>query len=228
MRDAGQDQGAVLFLRLKITGHPVERAAHLGDFAGACLGQRGRHAAAADRIGGQCQRAQRPGDPPHHQIGADQCQQQRQRAPAKPLPRHRRLHAVASQPHPVIIVIDAKADPHAFHAVAPECNPGIGTGLGADQRFDAAETLAFRRTFQLLVRLGRVDLDALRDRNLAHQVGPGFRSRADQCGACQVDDRRDLLRDLLAARFALVEAENLDPCQHRHQEQEGDDEKGAP
>ncbi len=108
--------------------------------------------AAADRARRGAQALQRPVDGPDDEVGADQCQQQGGRAPAQPLLRRVGVDAVAAQPHPVLVVIDVKADPHAGQVVAAGGEARVLAELGAQQFLDAADHRALRQRLHGLFR----------------------------------------------------------------------------
>ena len=59
----------------------------------------------------------------------ERCGQDR---PAEPLQREPPLHPLARQHHPVLVVLDAEADPERLDALALERDPGLVAELAAD------------------------------------------------------------------------------------------------
>jgi hypothetical protein len=125
VRDAGQDDRAVLLELLQVVDHLVEAAVGLDDLLRAFFGQRGGALALGDRARGRGQARQRQVDQARDEGRA----QQRQRAHHVAQPSHctprEAGEAVAFEHQPVFVAVDVEADPEARHVVDAAREAGV-------------------------------------------------------------------------------------------------------
>ena len=84
VRDAGEEQRALVVQALQVGRHLVERAGQRADLRWPGFGNRRRNLAASHRFRGARQRAQRAIDAEHDEPRADERQRQHERPPADP------------------------------------------------------------------------------------------------------------------------------------------------
>ena len=123
VRDAGQDDGAIILDRLQFRGEPVEAAIELGDLRRPRLGQDARGATAAQAIDGTRQVRQRAVDQPADQQRADRGEGDADRADLEPVAVQLTFEPLRIDDQPVAVAGQVEADPQRLLAVDPARPP---------------------------------------------------------------------------------------------------------
>ena len=231
MRDSGQDQRTILVYLRQVGVHLVEGMGDGCQFGGAAFVEAGRRVTRADLACGLLQGFERPGNAEHDQPGPEQRQQQRGDAPAQPAQRKHALDSFARQRQPVIAffaVIDPEVDEQGLLAFALQTQAGVRPHLFADQFLHAVQERPVRQGFNSIRRVGRVDVYAFAVGQVAQKSAACLGASRNQCGARQVDDADQGLRQLPGAWFAFIAAENGKPGRDRKDHQQGDEQECAP
>ncbi len=182
----------------------------------------------AHLAGGQRQAFQRPVDQACHQGCAPQGQCQCQAQPSQPSRAAQRSEPLGVHLQPITVTLDLEADPQAVDLVH----------LGGDQRvgpqtvehlFDqSALQSGSPKGLDLVARLSDLDADVFFVGQRFEQRHPSNRIGVHQGVLGQIDHRGNLVGIAQNAGFVLLGAKHLQPSQAAEQNQQGQQNEGAP
>jgi len=227
VREAGEQQRTVGFLRAEVSAHAVEGARQRGQFVRPRLIQAGREIAAADATGDCGRLAQRAVDAFHHGPAAGEGQQQGQCAPAYPLPGQAVAVRRARQHQPVFVGAERKADPQGLVVVRIGDQQRVLAQLRLQCLPDAPLHAVLGRRQGELLRFHRHHADALALRQFLQQRQTAFGLCGQQCCARELDDGGGAGGDLARARFLLGQREQREPGREADDQQAADQDDGA-
>ena len=170
-------------------------------------------------------RRERPRDVGGDEPRAGERQHEQRREPAQPLQAEDGLEALARQHHPEFVLVDVEAHPEAFLAVVRVGEARVLAERQANLLGDALEQRVVGQRLGLLARGDREDAQTLGLVQLDQQLAAQHRVGVDQRRPRQVDGADGLLRKLARARFALIDAVDLERCQHRGDDEQRDEQE---
>ena len=230
MRDTGQHHGALLLQFGQFLGHAVKADVHFADFAGHGLFIKlaGGKVTIAHPVGGVTQLLEGPVDQARDDSGTGQGQQPGGAEPNQPRAAAGRDVAGLIQQQPVGVFVDGEAHPQAFLSVDFARQDGVWPQARGQQLFQAQIELGGGEHLKGVTGLPRLNAHAFLIGHGLDQRDTGDGVRVLQRRTAEVDQGGDLLRSLQRAGVKLQCSECLQPRQNAAQQQQCQQEKGAP